>query len=141
MRILVTLLTLISLSFYQPPLSHAARQDFNFLIMDLPIGWDVKEKNDTDFTVKNEDGTAFFTYKISPVYSLDIKEYSEAIMRAYGGYSLKLLRPGVYAFNSISNGLPAETTIQFCKKELSCIQTAIGESDDFTELFDAGRLK
>ncbi len=119
----------------------AFKEDFNFIIFDLPLGWEIVDKQETEFTISDVEKTAFFNYKMIPVYNIDLKKYAEAVMRAYGGYKLIEKRKNVYSFKYFSQNMPAETTVQFCKDDYACIQSAIGESDFFKELFDSGELK
>ncbi len=121
--------------------SYALREDFNFIILDVPLGWKVVEKKDNELTLTNLDQSAQFIYKIMPVYAVTLKQYAEAIMRAYGGYRLREEKKGIFSFDFIANQIPATTTVQFCKENMACIQTAVGQSDDFVDLFNAGELK
>jgi len=126
--------------FFIPTNSHAFKEDFNFLILELPFGWEIVKKEAQEFIIKNSDDTASFTYKIMPVFNITIERFSEAIMKAYGGYNLKLQASGIYYFDFFSGGKPAWTIIQFCG-ENACMQTGIGTSEDFSLLIDAGQLK
>ena len=125
---------------FTPTNSHAFKEDFNFLILEVPFDWIVKNKTETEFTLETKDKTASFTYKIMPVFDVTIERFADAIMRAYGGYNLKLRASGVYYFDFISAGKQAWTIVQFCG-ENACIQTGVGNNKDLSALIDAGQLK
>ncbi len=140
MKRALLIILLSSLFFFPSQKAYAFKEDFNFLVLELPYGWEVVKKNEKDFTIKNNTDTASFSYKIMPVHYVEIKQFAEAIMRAYGGYNLKLRASGVYYFDFLSAGKSAWSIVNFCG-ENACIQTGIGKSKDFELLIDAGELK
>ena len=142
--------------FFVPTNTYAFKEDFNFLILEVPFNWKIKSSNEKEFTLENKDKTATFSYKIMPVYDITIEQFADAIMKASSGYSLKLRASGVYRFEFIAAGKPAWSIVNFCgqkkpeknaeeiviaNEQIACIQTGVGNSEDFAGLIDAGQLK
>lgn len=138
-KISILIFCVLSLLF-TPINSHAFKEDFNFIILDIPPGWEVKEKSEKSFTLENSTKTASFSCTIMPVYHVDIESFAQAIMQAYGGYNFKLREHAMYYFDFMSAGRPAWTIVKFHNAN-AIIQTGIGKSPDFSLLINAGQLK
>lgn len=120
--------------------AYAFKEDYGFIILDVPFGWTVIDKKEFEVTLTNPNKDARFIYKVLPVHNVDLKTYAEAIMQAYMGFNFKLVSYETYAFNYLYLNKLATMRIHF-NGRVACLQTRVGKSEDFFSLLDSAQLQ